>query len=199
MEKERKTIKCSYVVLVIILFAALAFVTDYAIIERKMNKCDCPKCEITTNNEEKNIVSYNYEDVAGYYTVNYSFNSEKTDSTDASVFLHIYSDGTYSYRYSFHAPYGTVGNYIIKDNTIIMNDIARTGSGTDFTPISSSEISNSKRSLIINDDGSLTDSSAPMSEITGIYSIKLEKNDEDPLGDKNEFRMFVNYSNIDEY
>ena len=167
-------------------------------IKKNTKQCDCPKCE-ATNNEEKNIVSYNYEDVAGYYTVNYSFNSEKTDSTDASVFLHIYSDGTYSYRYSFHAPYGTVGNYIIKDNTIIMNDIARTGSGTDFTPISSSEISNSKRSLIINDDGSLTDSSAPMSEITGIYSIKLEKNDEDPLGDKNEFRMFVNYSNIDEY
>ena len=49
-KKEKKTIKCSYAVLVIILFAALAFVTDYAFIERKMNKCDCPKCE-TTNNE----------------------------------------------------------------------------------------------------------------------------------------------------
>ena len=53
MEKERKTIKCSYAVLVIILFAALAFVTDYAIIERKMNKCDCPKCEVTNNQIKK--------------------------------------------------------------------------------------------------------------------------------------------------
>lgn len=53
MEKERKTIKCSYAVLVIILFAALAFVTDYAIIERKLNECNCPKCEVITNNEEK--------------------------------------------------------------------------------------------------------------------------------------------------
>lgn len=58
MEKEKKKISCSYAVLVIILFAALAFVTDYAIIERKMNKCNCPKCEITTNNGDKedNIV-----------------------------------------------------------------------------------------------------------------------------------------------
>ena len=53
MEKERKKISCSYAVLVIILFATLAFVVDYAIIERKMNKCNCPKCEVTTNNEEK--------------------------------------------------------------------------------------------------------------------------------------------------
>lgn len=53
MEKEKKKISCSYAVLVIILFAALAFVVDYAIIERKMNKCNCPKCEVTTNNEEK--------------------------------------------------------------------------------------------------------------------------------------------------
>ena len=52
MEKEKKKISCSYVVLVIILFAALAFVTDYAFIERKTSKCDCPKCE-ATNNEEK--------------------------------------------------------------------------------------------------------------------------------------------------
>lgn len=48
-KKERKTIKCSYAVLVIILFAALAFVTDYAFIERKISKCDCPKCEATNN------------------------------------------------------------------------------------------------------------------------------------------------------
>ena len=53
MEKEKKKISCSYAVLVIILFAALAFVVDYAVIERKMNKCNCPKCEVTTNNEEK--------------------------------------------------------------------------------------------------------------------------------------------------
>ena len=39
MEKEKNGIRCSYAVLVIILFAALAFVVDYSIIERKLNKC----------------------------------------------------------------------------------------------------------------------------------------------------------------
>ncbi len=82
MEKERKTIKCSYAVLVIILCAAVAILTDYIVIDRKMNKCNCPKCEITKNNGEKEEPitnnensneqvnedkKYSYEDVAGHY------------------------------------------------------------------------------------------------------------------------------------
>ena len=49
MENGKKGIKCSYAVLVIILFAALAFVVDYAVIERKMSKCDCPDCSLSEN------------------------------------------------------------------------------------------------------------------------------------------------------
>jgi len=67
-KKEKKTIKCSYAVLVIILFAALAFVTDYAFIERKTSKCDCPKCE-ATNNE---VISGNIE------------NKDNTDDTQVT-------------------------------------------------------------------------------------------------------------------
>lgn len=48
-KKEKKTIKCIYVVLVIILFAALAFLTDYILIESKKKSSKYPKCE------EKNI------------------------------------------------------------------------------------------------------------------------------------------------
>ena len=64
MEKEKKGIRCSYAVLVIILFAALAFVTDYAVIERKTRTCDCPKCEttestkITENKYLQNYISF---------------------------------------------------------------------------------------------------------------------------------------------
>ena len=44
MENEKKGIKCSYAVLVIILFAALAFVTSYTFIQNKTTKCSCPDC-----------------------------------------------------------------------------------------------------------------------------------------------------------
>lgn len=55
MEKG-KTIKCSYAVLVIVLFAALAFITAYAVIERKISSCSCPKCESEKLVDESNIV-----------------------------------------------------------------------------------------------------------------------------------------------
>ena len=38
MEKKKKGIRCSYAVLVIILFATVCILTDYIVIERKMNK-----------------------------------------------------------------------------------------------------------------------------------------------------------------
>ena len=85
MEIERKGIRCSYSVLVIILFAALAFVVDYAVIERKMNKCSCPDCSGNTVGES-DILNYSYKDIAGYYTINFEFDSDQTDSDGASVF-----------------------------------------------------------------------------------------------------------------
>ena len=58
---EKKGIKCSYAVLVIILFAALAFVTDYAYIQYKMNKC----IYSNTNNIAENFYDINDLNVIG--------------------------------------------------------------------------------------------------------------------------------------
>ena len=110
MEKEKKTIKCSYAVLVIILFAALAFVVDYAVIDRKVNKCSCPDCKLSGNTnvvgdgsiitnsdgsttEQKKV--YTYNDLAGLYTVDV----KSTDGGDSNVHYKLYlnTDGTFIY------------------------------------------------------------------------------------------------------
>lgn len=135
-KKEKKTIKCSYAVLVIILFAALAFVTDYAFIERKISKCDCPKCEATNNEvisgdiEDKDNTdntqvtenqTYSYEDIAGVY--NYD------DSIGQSyIKLYLYTDGSYYYQTSIKYVSGIGGYYTIKGNEIILNSIFTHGS-----------------------------------------------------------------------
>ena len=125
-KKEKKTIKCSYAVLVIALCATVAFLTDYIVIDRKMNKCNCPKCG-TTNNEvisdNTQVIenqTYSYEDIAGYYTFN-------------DMHYYLYSDGKFiaeskndSYGYV-----GFIGNYIIENSKIVFN--------TSFTYSSSSE------------------------------------------------------------
>lgn len=134
MEKERKKISCSYAVLVIILFAALAFVTDYAIIERKMNKCNCPKCEVTTNNEEKDepitnnensnehvnednmngeFTKFTYTSLSGKYT---------SDSWDKDTYIVFNNDGTWNGNFNFCEGYADAsGKYEIDGSNIIIN------------------------------------------------------------------------------
>jgi len=75
-KKEKKPIKCSYAVLVIILCATVAFLTDYIIIDRKTNNCDSPMGE-ATNNE---VISDNIE------------NKDITDNT------HVTEDGLNKYN-----------------------------------------------------------------------------------------------------
>lgn len=66
--KEKKRINSNYGILVILLFATVAFLTDYIIIERKLRVCECPKCE-ATNNE---VISDNIE------------NKDNTDNTQVT-------------------------------------------------------------------------------------------------------------------
>lgn len=134
MEKEKKKISFSYALLVVILFAALAFVTDYAIIERKMNKCNCSECEVTSNevlsidkdniqNEENN--SYNYDNVVGYYS--YSLKSETGEwFNDIHYSLYLYDDATFYLSYQQQKDIGGImGNYFLVGDEIILNYILR--------------------------------------------------------------------------
>ena len=134
MEKEKKKISCSYAILVIILFAALAFVVDYAVIERKMNKCNCPKCEVTTNNEEKDepitnnensnehvnednmngeFTKFTYTSLSGKYT---------SDSWDKDTYIVFNNDGTWNGNFNFCEGYADAsGKYEIDGSNIIIN------------------------------------------------------------------------------
>lgn len=190
----KKKIGSNYGILVIFLFATVCFMTDYIVIERKLN--EGKNNVIETNTDCVNSVcncddnaTYNYDSVAGYYKENITFSSEKTDSDGASFMLHLYSNGTYSYRYSYAAPFGTIGNYIIKDNTIILNALAETGSGAGIN----TKLFDVKRILVINEDGSLTDNDAPMVNITGVKLVTLHREANDPIQNENEFRNFFNY------
>ena len=95
-KKEKNTIKCSYAVLVIILFAALAFVTDYAFIERKISKCDCPRCEATNNEvisgdiEDKDNIRFaenndNVKDIYKAIAGHYSYNDDNGKGTEFNL------------------------------------------------------------------------------------------------------------------
>ena len=142
-KKEKKTIKCSYALLVIILFATVAFLTDYIIIDRKTRKCDCPKCEATNNevisdNTDNTQVTenktYSYEDIAAFYS-GYPLDM---DDTKEVAGLTLYQDGKYSY---VEAPgIKSIGNYIIFGDEIRLNDILSVGSDPQMRVLYSSKV-----------------------------------------------------------
>lgn len=122
----KKRINSNYGILVILLFAIVAFLTDYIIIERKIRVCECPECETTSNeviSDNTQVIenqTYSYEDIAGYYTFK-------------DMHYYLYSDGKFiaeskndSYGYV-----GFIGNYIIENSKIVFN--------TSFTYSSSSD------------------------------------------------------------
>ena len=129
-KKEKKTIKCSYAVLVIILFAALAFVTDYAFIERKISKCDCPKCEAannevingdienkdnTDNTQVTEDQTYSYEDI-GSTRLSIDFNEQNyvAEIVDGNIVLTLSSDSTNLYYKDKSTPFSGTDTIILK-------------------------------------------------------------------------------------
>ena len=83
---EGKGKKFGYSGLVIILFAALAFVTVFNYVDWKTRNCNCPECFLNDNKV------YSYEDVAGHY-IGYPTDFEQDNNVSS---LTLYSDGTFT-------------------------------------------------------------------------------------------------------
>ena len=156
MEEKKRGFSCSYALLVVILCGALAFVTDYAIIESKTQRYGC----VSGSTIEKN---YSYSEIAGHYD---GYPIEYDDSKRVSN-INFYSDGTYSYGYlpGLHV----IGNYIIEDNKIYMNDILSGGGDPSMKVVNSNHI------LLISSDGSLVDENANITPGVADYPLEVNK------------------------
>ena len=165
MENKKKGFSCSYALLVVILCGALAFVTDYAIIESKTQRCG--GSVINVDDAQVTEKKYSYEDIAGHYD---GYPMEVDNDTIVSS-ITFYPNGTYSYGYlpALH----TIGNYIIEDNKIYMNDILSVGSDPQM------HVLYSERTLIINSDGTFIDEDANIKPgqagLLEVEKVKYEK------------------------
>ncbi len=168
----KKEIKCSYAVLVIILFAALCFVTDYAIIERKMNKCSCPDCSASGNT---NIVSDNtnktiqFSDLVGSYKYVYDY---KFGNEDKSSEYRLDLDDNGIFYYSFATPgcvSKSMGNYFIDGDKLYLNETISFGVDEHVSS------NGSKKVFDITSDGSIKISTPQTCDIDPIDPFILDK------------------------
>jgi hypothetical protein len=90
------------------------------------------------------------------------------EDKDVSFTLYLLDDGTFKYEYSAYAPIGVIGNYIIDNDTIILNYLFSTNSGTDL------EVTEGTKKLIITDDEQIIDNNYKYKDDNkNIDSIKL--------------------------
>lgn len=111
--------------------------------------------------------------------------SYQTVVNGQTYILNLYENGTFKYKYDTPADIrmGQIGNYIINNNTIVLNYLFRTGSSAQLTSTSGQKV------LQINSDNSITDNNP---ESTNSSSVTMSKTS------SNEDEQSVNYL-IDNY
>ena len=169
-EKNNKGIILTLIISIIVMgiITILALTDTINLTNKKLNCSPETKEEIT-----ENIPTYTYETIKGLY----SYKSEMITDENGNNFyaqynLTLYENGIFQYQLSTLGPFGYIGNYIIKDNKIILNYLFSTNSGTDI------EVTEGTHTITINDDNTLSDTNQPIINInlTNITLTKDENN-----------------------
>ena len=123
--------------------------------------------EIAKNNSESIVNNtkntYSYNDIKGIYecSKNYSDGS-------SSYKLTLYENGTFKYLIAFEAPTTLIGNYIIVDDEVRLNEMFVMGGGVGLSATSQT------LTLKINSDGTLGDTNHFPKGDKNFENIKLE-------------------------
>jgi len=175
MEKK----KIGYNVLVVILFAVVCFLTVYILVKRTAGD-DCATSDnLSTIAEDK---LYSYSSVAGSYKVEVPVSIADLPNFDSVYYsLYLSEDGTFSYHFALTAGSSILGNYVIRDNKVVLNYLLIGGSDSSFSPIDG-------QNIIEIGDNYLVDNDARFSDETVISTIKLIKQNDEGQSYKDFFK-----------
>lgn len=179
-------------VVVIIVMAIIIFLLLIGKIN--LNKDNSSNIETITNNNITNKkTSYNYSDIKGLYEYkSENMIDESGTEFSASYFLYLYENGTFNYRMASFSSYGYMGNYIISDNTVVLNYLFSNNSGSEI------EVTTGTKTLTINSDNTLTDTNQLITAIkdTSVILTKASLTEENEFLQSNDFTKILNDYNI---
>ncbi len=190
--KENKKIKiglgtaiCIFIIVLLIIALAgvyyFGFIKNNEKIEVINNEKIALEKEITTLEQDNNLgteetnvnvsstsENVTYKDIVGVYTGKIILNETDSEGNKFSdgYCLTLYENGTYKYEHGVAAAGGTIGNYIIENDSIILNKWFKTSSDT------SAVATNGKIELTLNKDGSIID----FNEATKVTLKKIKTN-----------------------
>lgn len=169
MEKENK-FKGMNLFIIGVLIVTIIILVAYIVITSSKNKNVANYTEQTgkvetsqqTQSDTKVEKNRTMKNIAGTY---------KATSNDMKIELVLYSNGLFEYTDYTYASKGTLGNYYLNEDNIVLENLFNTYSDTSVTTTSGTI------KLTLNDDGSITDSKYPIDERKTII-VNLIKNTE---------------------
>ena len=161
-------------VLIVILFLLVLGLGGYIVYDKVLSNKEVTqtenKVEDNAQLDKTNIKSYSYNDIKGAYeyTGQKVYDESRNVNITPEYKLYLYENGMFYYNYNTQPGGGKIGNYIINNNTIILNNLFVTNMDVALTVI------NETNTLKINEDGSLIDNNQPIS-IVKEKTINLKK------------------------
>lgn len=169
-----------FIILTILLGGYIVY--DKVLNKNKISENSSTNVDYPTKQDTTSTI-YTYDELSGHYTTEVNEKAEEVIEGDPGVTtysLYLYENGTFSFRWAHIAPVGFIGNYIIKDNQIVLNPLYDTNSGASKT-----KTTNKPTILTISQDGTLETDGETIKKIT------LSKSNDNTT--ENEFDHFFNY------
>ena len=176
MEKQNKILKIIIVILAVIIVLGICagialFVkydnankekTEISNVQNITNTTDNTE-KIETNKTETKVVSY--KELDGLY----KYKKDANDYNSEFYYLNLYENGTFTYRYGQSISSGIAGNYIVRDDNIVLNKLFNFGTDTSITA------TNGTITVKLNNDGTITDTN----KLVEMSSVTLTKANND--------------------
>lgn len=180
----------SIIILLIIIIVVMAIITTLALTDTINLKNNPQSNNLTENKEEikENTEIYSSENIKGTYSYKSEMITDEYENNfHASYNLTLYENGTFEYRLATIYPFGYIGNYIIKDNQIILNYLFETNSSTGIN------VTNGTHTITINNDNTLSDTNQPITNIN-LTTITLTKDETIKLNYDDIYNKINNYT-----
>ncbi len=132
------------------------------------------------------VTEYTYSGIKGLYTYTSETIKDEYGEYAAFYYLYLYENGTFTYRMGTGAPFGHMGNYIIKDNTIVLNYLFSTNSGAGI------DVTTGSKTITIASKDTLVDAN-PSVTVANMTNVTLKKASS---AQANEFSQYEDFSYI---
>lgn len=186
---EKKSFVCRSLIIIILFVCAVfagAFGGHYLGIFKEESICEpCDNKGLSNNGEQQKT---DYDSFTGLYSyTGEPIYSEANDGMLTPTYkLYLYENGTFNYQVGYVISMGKIGNYIIKNDTIVLNYFFESSSDAALNVI------NGEKVLVINSDKSLTDNNQE-NPIVKEKSIVLKK-----ASDEEEKEYLQNHMSVDD-